>query len=151
LVAGRQADRLRLDTDGAIADLRHERGGANERQLIRDRFNDQQPAWSPDGTRIVFTSFRNRDPNLRGRGNAEIVTATLAGRVRNVTHTPYWEGDPAWSPDGRNLAFAQRRDAGPQGTFAIGVMTATGLQRRLLRRIRFSNSLANSCCPVWHR
>lgn len=126
--------------------------GSNQRRLTHDRFNDQQPRWSPDGTRIVFTSFRNQDPNLRGIGNAEIVTVTLKGRVRNLTHTRYWEGDPAWSPDSKNLAFAQRRDPGPRGTFAIGVMSATGLQRRLLPRIYgFSHSLANSCCPVWHR
>jgi tol-pal system beta propeller repeat protein TolB len=126
--------------------------GSNQRRLTRDRFNDQQPRWSPNGDRMVFTSFRNRDPNLRGIGNAEILTATLQGRLRNLTHSTYWEGDPSWSPDGKSVAFAQRRDPGPRGTFAIGVTSATGSQRRLLPRIHgFSNSLANSCCPDWHR
>jgi Tol biopolymer transport system component len=125
--------------------------GQNQRRLASDRWSDQQPAWSPDGTEILFTSFRNRDPLLRGIGNADIVVASASGTgVRNLTRSPAWEGDPAWSPDGKAIAFSIRKDFGEAGTFRIGVMTAAGTNRRLFRQIRALGDLpANACCPSW--
>ena len=103
--------------------------GANQRRLVSDRWSDQQPAWSPDGTQILFTSYRNSDPLMRGIGNADIVVASATGdRVRNLTRSPAWEGDPAWSPDGSEIAFA----ISETGTFRLGVMTATGTSPRYL-------------------
>ncbi|MFL6228095.1 MAG: kelch repeat-containing protein [Pyrinomonadaceae bacterium] len=82
------------------------------------------PAFSPDGTRIAFTS--NRD------GNAEIYVMNADGsnQVR-LTSVARADRTPAWSPDGSKIAFLSRRDAtvNPQtGTinFQIYVMNADG-------------------------
>jgi Tol biopolymer transport system component len=127
--------------------------GSHQRRLVRDRWSDQRPAWSPSGRQIVFTSFRNRDPNLLGIGNAEILVANVGqSRVRNLTRTPFWEGEPAWAPDGRQIAFAIRRDFGPGGRFRVGVMRSDGTGERLLPPVPGEGSpvgLANSCCPAW--
>lgn len=57
------------------------------------------PAWSPDGTRIAFSSFRHE--------NSEIYTMSSDGSdVQRLTYTEGGEGEPAWSPDGRQIAYA---------------------------------------------
>jgi Tol biopolymer transport system component len=127
--------------------------GSQQQRLAGDRWSDQRPAWSPDGRTIVFTSFRNRDPNLLGIGNAEILVADAdTSGVRNLTRTRFWEGEPAWAPDGRQIAYAIRRDFGPRGVFRVGVMNADGTGKRLLPPVpdrRNPGGLANSCCPAW--
>lgn len=124
--------------------------GTRQRRVVADRFHDDEPTWSATGREIVFTSYRNRDPLLRGIGNAEIETVRADGsRLRNLTRSAFWEGDPAWSPSGRRIAFAVRRDFGPNGSFQLGVIGADGSLRRELAPVRASTGLANSCCPAW--
>ncbi|MFQ5874860.1 MAG: TolB family protein, partial [Dehalococcoidia bacterium] len=53
--------------------------------------HDSRPAWSPDGTKIAFTSDRD--------GNWEIYVMDADGsNPRNLTNLPIGEYEPAWSP-----------------------------------------------------
>ena len=61
-------------------------------------YDDVDPAWSADGTRIAFAS--NRD------GNYNIYVMNINGTgVTRITTEPRDDRYPAWSPDGSRIAF----------------------------------------------
>jgi len=63
-------------------------------------FWQNDPAWSPDGSEIAFTS--NRD----GRTHVFVMKADGTG-TRPVTKSQHSDDHPSWSPDGRWIAFAR--------------------------------------------
>ena len=77
--------------------------------------SDVKPDWSPDGLKIVFerdihTSESGFDCGLDGWGyvpNVYVVNADGTG-VRRLRSLNLWveDGEPAWSPDGRFIAFS---------------------------------------------
>ncbi len=89
-------------------------GGGNFNDLTADSpADDTQPAFSPDGTRIVFRSERE--------GGGLFLMGITGGSVRRLTDSGFGF-NPAWSPDGTKIAFATEGVAGP-------------LQRRLFSQI----------------
>ena len=98
---------------------------------------DTEPNWSPDGSRIAFTSYRN------GRTSIWVVPAE-GGEATQLTFGPrIAETGAAWSPDGTRIAFGSLR-AGLGG--GIAVMPAAGGPVTLLT----DSPLANSDdTPTW--
>ena len=94
--------------------------GSNPRRLTNSPGSDQFPAWSPDGTRIAFSSDRDGSPSLEGRDIYVMNAADGLGLVR-LTDDPAYDTGPAWSPDGSRIAFTSGRDG--SGLF---VMNADG-------------------------
>jgi TolB protein len=71
-------------------------------RLTAGRWDDRDPAFSPDGRRLAFASRRD--------GNWELYLLELAtGALQRITRAASFDGQPAWSPDGRWLAFATNR------------------------------------------
>jgi len=66
---------------------------------------DEDPSWSPDGSRIAFASTRG------GGGNLDIwfMNADGGGLVRLTDHRAP-DQDPAWASDGRSVFFTSERD-----------------------------------------
>jgi Tol biopolymer transport system component len=84
------------------------------------------PSWSPDGSRILFTGFVNGSTNL-------FVMNADGSHVVNLTNDDSLRDDVgAWSPDGRQIAFA--RWAGTPLLPHIHVMDAGGSNVRQLTR-----------------
>lgn len=72
-----------------------------------------------------------------------VVNADGSG-LRRLTKTPGWDFDPAWSPDGRQIAF--RRQPGDDTTSDIYVMNADGSSRRNLTA---SSGALRDWGPAW--
>jgi hypothetical protein len=78
---------------------------------------NRNPAWSPDGRRIVFES----DVATPGFNDVYVMNADGSGAT-NLTNAPSWDAMPTWSPDGTKIAFSTDRE----GQDEIYVMNADG-------------------------
>ena len=77
--------------------------GSSPTRLTNSAASDRLPAWSPDGTKIAFTS--NRD------GNDEIYVMNADGsNPVDVTNNTAADFDPDFSPDGTPIVFTSHRD-----------------------------------------
>lgn len=78
-------------------------GSAEPTQLTDGDFEDATPSWSPDGTRIAFSSNRQPDWDIQSEEYLYVVDAA-GGEPRRLTDDGWAYGHPSWSPDGRLIA-----------------------------------------------
>ena len=71
------------------------------------------PSWSPDGTRLVFSA-------LVGGLSDLFVLDVRSGDIRRLTHDPYADLQPAWSPDGAGIAVVTDRFTSDLATLSHG-------------------------------
>jgi dipeptidyl aminopeptidase/acylaminoacyl peptidase len=73
------------------------------RRLTTMAVSDSSPAWSPDGTRIAFTSKRGEDETP-----ALYVLPLAGGEAEKILELPYGVARPQWLPDSSGLVVATR-------------------------------------------
>ena len=108
------------------------------KQVSSGDFDDDDPAWSPDGKLLAFSSNRSKpDPDATYATNIWVVTADNNDKGATPTQvTTGLGGDhqAAWSSDGQWIAFSTQLDPKlfDYGTKHIAVAPATGGQSKVL-------------------
>jgi dipeptidyl aminopeptidase/acylaminoacyl peptidase len=90
-------------------------GGA--RQITDgDDWNDTDPQWSPDGTRIAFVSDRTGHEYDGGRNTDVWLIGPEGGAPTKISAADGPDNSPRWSPDGKSIAYvtAAAEEAPPQ-------------------------------------
>ncbi len=97
---------------------------------------DAEGSYSADGTKIIFTSFRD--------GDGEIYIMDADGKLpRRITHTRGYDGGPFFSPDGKRIVY--RSDRKGNDLLQIFVNNTEGTAERALTNNEFVN-----WGPYWH-
>jgi dipeptidyl aminopeptidase/acylaminoacyl peptidase len=71
-------------------------------------WNDSDPQWSPDGTRIAFVSDRTGKAFDESRNTDVWVVAAEGGQLTKISDHEEEDSSPRWSPDGKSIAFTGR-------------------------------------------
>ena len=102
--------------------------GDNLTRITNSPVNEFQPAFSPDGNRIAFTS--------NGDGNNEIYVMNADGsNPTRLTNNLVIDSRSVFSPDGEKIAFSRREPASPDPSRRaddIYVMNANGTDQTRL-------------------
>ena len=105
------------------------------RQITTLKNISYDPAWSPQGDKIVFVS--------KDSGNDEIYTVTADGSIiqKLTSRSNSWDKHPSFSPDGSQIVFFSNRDTGRR---QLWIMNADGSNQRSL-----SNNDYEDWDPIW--
>jgi len=108
-------------------------------QITSGRWDEGSAVWSPDGSKVAFSSNRTEDPDANSNSDIWVVSANntdLGGTLVRITDYEGGDGGPIWSPDGEWIAYTTGINDPRFGAFetrhlAVRASDGTG-ERRIL-------------------
>ncbi|MBI5636657.1 MAG: Tol-Pal system beta propeller repeat protein TolB [Nitrospinae bacterium] len=108
--------------------------GYNQQQITKVNSIIISPDWAPSGGKLLFTSFHMKRPAI-------YMLDLHSGKITAIgSNTGQSQSAPAWSPDGKTIAFTQALN----GNSDIYTINADGTG---LRRLTDADSIETS--PTW--
>jgi dipeptidyl aminopeptidase/acylaminoacyl peptidase len=117
----------------------------DEKRLTEGNFTVSDPQWSPDGTRITYTT--RPTPRADDGSLSDVWIMTVAGSEKKKLEGNPGSSDTArWSPDGKWIAYTGSPDAsgGVSNTFLYLISANGGAPRELTKKFDLSVGT-----PVW--
>lgn len=139
-VAGIAATRILFVMDGKVYVI--DQDGAERKLVSSSDHQAMSPAWAPDGRRFGYMEFR--------AGHGELFVQDLASVQRTpvVTTGKALDFTPAFSSDGKTLAFSRATEEGTD-IYTVNVKDNCCLQRLTVGR--FSDNLSPTYSPDGQR
>lgn len=123
-----------VSTQGKTRELyRVDFDGENLQRLTNDRSIVLSPSWSPDGNEILYTSYKDHNPDL-------FVISVHGGDPKPVSVQPGLNLGGKWSPNGKQIALALSKD----GNSEIYILDIHTRSYRRLTKNRWSD-----VSPTW--
>src|SRR5437016_3454168 len=119
----------------------------DEKRLTEGNFTVSDPQWSPDGTRITYTT--RPTPKADDGSLSDVWMLTVAGGDKKKLASGDGASDNArWSPTGEWIAYtgSMDRDPGPSTTYLYLLPAAGGSPKQLTAKFDLSAGT-----PVWSR
>jgi TolB protein len=126
-----------LNVDDVLAGVEAPKNITNNPDAV-----DDDPDWSPDGTKIAFTSHAVTDNQLNSvTAEIYVIDPTGTGSPQRLTFNTEEERSPSWSPDGTRIVFSCRRGG---SDFEICVMNADGSGQ-----VQLTDNTVGDLTPSW--
>jgi Tol biopolymer transport system component len=117
--------------------------GTGIRQLTNLNDGACQPAWSPSGEQLIFTSPCRLNQDTYPGSSLWLIDVDREGNITDPVQlrtAPGGDFDPAWNPNGGRIAFTSLRDNRPQ-VYSMN-LDGTGL-------VNLNDDLAHNRQPSW--
>jgi dipeptidyl aminopeptidase/acylaminoacyl peptidase len=75
--------------------------------LTAGRYDETQPAFSPDGSQIALVSNRTEDPDKNENDDIYVMDVKPGAPLKKLTIWAGTDKHPAWSPDGQQIVYLQ--------------------------------------------
>ncbi len=108
--------------------------GHNVRQLTADGSLSVRPRWSPNGRKIIYTSYKNRFTDV-------IEIELYTGLRKRISSFPGLNSGAVYSPDGESIALTLSKDGNPE-LYTMNADGNTGLNR-------LTNTRGAESSPTW--